>query len=163
MEKYSYLLNNVDKLSRFNLYGLTTIGKVVDVYDGDTFDLALLIPVEELCKERKISKKKTGICLISSSNEPLVMRVKCRLNGLDARELKDVKGQEAKNLLSSLLMDKIINCDLGGYDKYGRLLVDIYISSINLNSDQIYLSHYLLQFSDLFLSYDGGKKQEFLS
>jgi endonuclease YncB( thermonuclease family) len=161
MEQFIDLLHSTQDLVRFNLFGITTFAKVIDIYDGDTFDMAILIPTEQLCQARKISKTKTGICLITNNYSPMVMRFKCRLDGLDAREKKDTKGLEAKEMFAKLIENKIIKCNLKGYDKYGRLLVQIYSNSIGLHTHLEFVNDYLLLRSDLFLPYDGKTKLEF--
>jgi endonuclease YncB( thermonuclease family) len=163
MEQFIHLLQSTNDLVRFNLFGITTFAKVIEIYDGDTFDLAILIPTDQLCQTRKTSKTKSGICLITNNWSPMVMRFKCRLDGLDAREKKDTKGLEAKEMFSKFIENKIIKCNLMGYDKYGRLLVQIYSDSVGIQTHFVYLNEYLLQRSDLFLPYDGKTKLEFSS
>jgi endonuclease YncB( thermonuclease family) len=150
------LLNESEKLSRFTLYGIETFGKVVSIYDGDTFDMSLIVPLQQLRTERPLGKRKKGVCLFCDTTDSrIVMRMKCRLDGLDARELKDERGQKAKEILESYIQGKILRCRVGAYDKYGRVLITLFISK---NGKEIELNEHLKQHQDYFVSYDGGTK-----
>jgi endonuclease YncB( thermonuclease family) len=150
------LLQNVDHLSRFTLYGLETLGKIVSIYDGDTFDMCLVVPLKQLSSERPISKRKKGVCLICDGTDSnVVMRMKCRLDGLDARELKDERGEKAKEILKNYIDGKILKCRIGMYDKYGRVLVKLYIEK---DGKEIELNQHLQVHKEYFTFYDGGSK-----
>jgi endonuclease YncB( thermonuclease family) len=138
------LLNQTKDLSRFKLSSIQTQGKVLSIYDGDTLDLALILPLSQLTSCIQ--------CNPNVLNESIIMRMKCRLAHLDAVELKTPNGKEAKNILSTMCMDKIIHCHLGDFDKYGRLLVDLYLDSIHINS------YLVSSYPHLFVAYEGGKK-----
>jgi endonuclease YncB( thermonuclease family) len=152
------LLEYYDKIQRFSLNQIVTYGKVVSVYDGDTFDLSFYIPIQELTKERQISKKNKGICFVCNSQQDscILMRMKCRLEGLDARELKSEGGQKAKEILESLILQKVLRVQIGNYDKYGRLLVTIFC--LNESGSEFCINEYLKSFREYFIFYDGGKK-----
>jgi endonuclease YncB( thermonuclease family) len=128
------LLKYSDKIERFTLYGITTYGKVVSVYDGDTFDLSFLVPLKSLTLERNISKRKKGVCLFCENDYDscVLMRMKCRLEEIDAPELDTKNGQIAKESLEKMLLNRIIQCRLGGCDKYGRVLITILTEDENL-------------------------------
>ncbi len=87
--------------------------KVLKVYDGDTFWVAL-----------KLNGK--------------VVRHKVRLYGIDTPEMKPPLAQKnrdkeikaakkAKEFVKDLIDNKIVEMICGGWDKYGRLLGTIYI------------------------------------
>lgn len=153
------LLEYYDKISRFNLNGIQTVGKVVSVYDGDTFDLSFVVPIQELTRERQLSKRTKGICFVCNGGQEnsILMRMKCRLDGLDARELKSEGGQKAKEILESYILGKLLKIQIGNYDKYGRLLIQVYFLDHSTNSD-ICLNDLLKTFKEYFIWYDGGKK-----
>tara|TARA_X000000950_G_scaffold238781_1_gene290994 strand:- start:15 stop:437 length:423 start_codon:yes stop_codon:yes gene_type:complete len=131
------------RLSYFNnsnieLYKLKGIylSKVVDVYDGDTVTVVLY-------------------------NKGDFEKHKLRLNGIDTPELKpkkDIenredeieKAKDAKEFLSNQILNKIVNLNLIGYDKYGRLLGNIIYNNIDINK--------LMITNGYAKSYDGGKK-----
>jgi endonuclease YncB( thermonuclease family) len=108
------------------------IGKVIKVYDGDTITIATYY-----------------------NNS--IYRFSVRLNGIDCPELKTFNIHEkeiaiiAKETLSNMIMDKFVNLENISYDKYGRILADVYYKKTNL-------SQYLLA-NKLAVEYDGGSKR----
>ena len=128
------LLDNADKIERFTLYGIVTYGKVVSVYDGDTFDMSFIIPMSALSCERPISKRKKGTCIVCEENyeSSILMRMKCRMENINAPELDTSEGKEAKTTLENIIIHKVFQCRLGGFDKYGRLLITLLDEDENL-------------------------------
>lgn len=108
-------------------------GKVIKVYDGDTITIA-------------------GKPFENSS----VHRFSVRLNGIDAPEIKTTDKNEkkhaivAREALKIKVMDKIISLQNVSYDKYGRLLADVYLREENI-SDWLLQCNYVVK-------YDGGTK-----
>ena len=98
--------------------------KVVDVYDGDTITIILI-------------------------NKCGYEKHKLRMYGYDSPEIKPLKNKKnrdteiknalkAKNFLSKQILNKIVIFESKGYDKYGRLLGNIYLrryfkTNININ------------------------------
>lgn len=151
-----FLQENANKLERFTLYGVNTFGKIISIYDGDTFDMSFIVPSEVLAQQHPISKTKSGTCLLCyGPSTKLIMRMKCRLNGIDARELKSEGGQKAKEILEKYILNKVLRCRFGSIDKYGRQLVYIYLT---LNGIEYELNEHLKTYSDYFVFYDGGTK-----
>ena len=120
----------------YSLAGQNYIGKIVDVYDGDTLT-----------------------CGFFFNNCPI--KVKVRMEGYDSPEMKPLLKIEnrdlhiecahlAKEKLKSLTNNKIITINFNEQDKYGRQLAKLYINNICIN--------------DIMISegygkpYDGGKK-----
>ena len=112
-----------------------TKGKVVKVYDGDTFTIVTKLYV----------------------NEP-IYQFQVRINGIDTAEIKNTTNNIkkmalfAKDKLSNLILNKIVKLENILYDKYGRILADVYCDDIHINKWMIE--------NNLALSYDGGHKQE---
>jgi endonuclease YncB( thermonuclease family) len=112
-----------------------TIGKVVKVYDGDTFTIASKLP---------------------NTTEP-IYRFSVRLNGIDTPEVKGKSVAErdlakhAKAALNELLYGKIVELRNVANEKYGRILADVYVGDIHVNQWMIT--------ENFAVSYDGGKKQ----
>ena len=110
-------------------------GKVLKVYDGDTFTI-----ITKLYKF-----------------DP-VYQFQVRLNGLDTAELKGTKDKIkkmsilARDKLNELIFNKIVTFKNVSYDKYGRILSDVYINEIHINKWMID--------NHLALSYDGGHKDD---
>ena len=83
--------------------------KVIGIKDGDTIEILT-------------SAKKT---------------ITIRLNGIDAPEKNQAYGQKSKENLSKLIFGKQVKIYSFGNDRYGRLLADIYLDSINVNYCQV--------------------------
>jgi len=149
-------------IPEFSLCGLTLKGKIVEVYDGDT-------------------------CKIVLPLQNSLYKFTCRLNGIDAPEMKPRKDKPnrdneillAKKARSELLkliipnnvlFDNIdikkedINLELEKnkklivvkcleFDKYGRLLVELYPNNESTESFNSILIN-----KNLSVQYDGGKK-----
>lgn len=100
--------------------GETDEVKVVDVYDGDTVTIAKRI----------------------SENGP-VYKFKCRLIGIDTPELRSRNAKEkalavkAKEFLRVLVLDKVVLAKFDKFDKYGRLLVWLYVNDEDVASKVI--------------------------
>lgn len=56
-----------------------------------------------------------------------------RLNNLDAPELSQTYGIQAKQFLSSLVLNKTITGIKKGKDKYGRTIADLYLKGLWVN------------------------------
>lgn len=112
------LLNQCDiKTPKWSFEGRIVNAKCVKVYDGDTATFVF------------IPHPNTKPCSFS-----------CRLLGYNSAEIKTKDINEkalaiaSRDYLSSLILNKIITLHLGTFDKYGRILVDVYSSSIHVNS-----------------------------
>ena len=86
-------------------------------------------------------------------------RWKCRLLGIDTPEIKTKSKDEyaaaikAKEKLSELILNKIITIKCSNFDKYGRLLITVYKSGVNINEFMVRQGHAY--------KYDGGTKRKF--
>jgi endonuclease YncB( thermonuclease family) len=109
-------------LPRFSLNGQTFQGKVVSVYDGDTCDFILYSPDEGV---------RRFIIRMLSYNSPEI-RVS-RLLDPEERSKLQKSAKEAKAMLGSLLgLDLKVEerptftVKCGVFDKYGRVLANVY-------------------------------------
>ena len=109
------LENTTIRTPIFSFNGYETSAKCVKCYDADSVHVVFLY-----------NKK--------------FFRFICRLNGIDAAEIKS-KNQnekkvaiEGKQFLESLILDKCIRINCYNYDKYGRILVDIFLNNIHINN-----------------------------
>ena len=106
-------------------------GKVVKVYDGDTITIAVIIGE----KPYKFST---------------------RLNGIDTPEIRGktvsekAKAIEARDFLKGKIFDKMVKLKNIEYDKYGRLLADIFHEERNISQMMIDNGYAV--------AYGGGKK-----
>jgi micrococcal nuclease len=131
-------LNNLDK----NIDWKDTVqfvppvenGIVIKVYDGDTITIASKLPYRD----------------------SLLYRFSVRLNGIDCPEIKGKNefekecAQIAKDEVTKLTLNKVVNLKNIQTEKYGRILADVYI-------DELHLNKHMLE-KRLAVSYDGGTK-----
>jgi endonuclease YncB( thermonuclease family) len=129
----------------FTFEGQSLFGKVVQVYDGDTIWVVIKI-------------------------RGTYNRVKVRLNGIDAPELKPslkvenrnkiIKlAEESKEFLSNLILNKIVTLKCHKYDKYGRLLADLFLE--DKDKQIINISEHMIKNKKAY-PYDGNKKIEII-
>ena len=93
------------------------VGKVIKVYDGDTFTIISKLPYQE---------------------SP-IYRFSVRLNGIDSPEIKGktdnekVLARKSRDALSQLIMGKIVTLKNTSVEKYGRVLADVYLQDLCIN------------------------------
>lgn len=127
-------LQNVQYLDTIKFVPPITSGKVVKVYDGDTITIAAKLPYPE---------------------SP-IYRFSVRLRGIDTAEMKGGNAkekemaQESKQILSDIIMGKIVRLVDVDTEKYGRLLAYVFLDDICLNT-------YMLLHGNA-VEYNGGKK-----
>jgi endonuclease YncB( thermonuclease family) len=109
--------------------------KVVDVYDGDT--IKVVFPFKDT-----------------------LYKWNCRLNGVDTPELRTKckiekeHGYKARDSLREKILNKIIKIRCGNFDKYGRLLIDIYCQGETESVNTWLITN------NFAFSYDGGTKKK---
>ena len=89
-------------------------GRVLRVIDGDTIEL--LVKQEDIKQSPKI---------------------KVRLFGIDAPEKKQAFGKEAKEYLSSLILDKEVILIINDKDKYQRTIGTILLNEKDINKEMV--------------------------
>lgn len=122
---------------RFTLAGIRVLGKVVSVYDGDTFTVAF---------------NTFGLGFFLHN---------VRIIGIDAPEIKGKSVEEktaaisARDYLRSIIDGHIVDLEIIGEDKYGRLL-----GIVTRHSDGLDIGQNMLD--TCFVSkYDGGTRKPF--
>ena len=112
--KINYIqFKNLNNTQLFNITNETFLAKIVDVYDGDT------------CK-----------AIIKFRGQYNVFKI--RMYGYDSPEIRKYgnntlkpgekeAGLAAKRFLSQLILNKIVYLETKGFEKYGRLLANIYL------------------------------------
>jgi len=135
----SKFLENIDYADTQLFVPEIQFGKVVKVYDGDTITIANRLSLD-------------GGTTYSSQ----IYRFNVRLNGIDTPEIKSKNpttktlAVKARDSLHELIGGKIVVLKRVSFEKYGRLLADVYIGDIHVN--QWMIDH---QYA---VSYDGGTK-----
>jgi endonuclease YncB( thermonuclease family) len=137
-----YIYNEMEYLDKVAYENTTpfippiTTGKVVKVYDGDTFTLAAKLP---------------------NTSGP-VYRFTVRLNGIDTPEIKGKTATEkelakrARDALNAVIMNKIVVLKNVATEKYGRLLADVYV-------DETFCVNEYMITNKFAVKYDGGTKE----
>ena len=131
-----------DNTPTWSLNNTFTQVKVIKIYDGDTIWIAMYLKGK-------------------------IYKLKVRLAGIDTPEMKPPKSQknrdkeilaakESKNFLANLIDQKVIWMKCGEWDKYGRLLANLYIDDDDINS-----INYKLIDEGFAYEYDGGTKKKF--
>tara|TARA_Y100000996_G_scaffold388955_1_gene348962 strand:+ start:4257 stop:4712 length:456 start_codon:yes stop_codon:yes gene_type:complete len=111
-----------------------TSGYVIKVYDGDTITIASKL-----------------------NRQTPIYRWRIRILGIDCPEIKTKNDTEkkvaiiARDTLSKMILHKKVNLKNISYDKYGRILCDVYYK-------KILISKWLLD-KKLAVTYDGGTKK----
>jgi len=121
-------------INDFSLKGEIKQCKVVSVYDGDT--IRVVFPIHNT-----------------------MYKWNCRLNGVDTPELRTKDETEKKygylvrDELRKKILNKIVTVYCGDFDKYGRLLIDIFCEN-----DETSIGLWLIE-NKYALKYDGGTKK----
>ena len=127
-ESEEFLMNEFkkydDKTPNFSLYGKNTLGRVVDILDGDT--IKIIIPLFDSFYKFTIRLNGIDTCEIKSHNEEtknLGIKAKIRLVELICNKTNIKEKNEIKTLLNNNVFLIYVKCY--NFDKYGRLLCDI--------------------------------------
>ena len=116
------------------------IGKVVDVYDGDTITIGFLLYSNPIKMKVRLSRIDTPETKLLKNNENCELHKKC--------------GLLVRNHLRNMIQDKIVTiCTNNTNDKYGRILGEVSFNNINV-------SDYLLN-NGFAKPYYGKKKESF--
>lgn len=113
-------------------------GKVIKVYDGDTVTIATTLHNGGICPSLELYK------------------FSVRILGIDTPEIKTNNSVEhelgivARDALSDLILNKVVKLENLSYDKYGRILCNLFLNDMNV-------SEWLIS-KDLAVRYDGGTK-----
>ena len=132
--------NATKKTKIFSFEGRKCIGKVVDVYDGDT--VKIVFPLSEKEPDR-------------------LYKWNCRLINVDTPELrtKNLKekqfGKLVRDKLREKILDKLVYISCMDFDKYGRLLVEIFEDY----EYKISINNWLIT-NEYAKEYHGGKKSQ---
>ena len=128
-----------DNIKEFSFDGRECTGKVVSVYDGDSVKIVFAL----------------------SDNEPnRLYKWTCRLINIDTPELRTKNTREkefgikVRDILREKILNKIVTIKCKTFDKYGRLLVEIFLSK---DGSTYSVNNWLIE-NGYAKQYDGGKK-----
>ena len=161
------LKNSTNKsISDFSLDGISTICKVVDVYDADTFRVVFFKNIND--KEPMKFKVRTLGCnaaemhpLISNPFRIEEMKkariAKNRLIQLVSDAKIDINIDYEKSIINDILdkNNKLMFIEFSNFDKYGRVLGTLYFDNTkNKSINQILIDE------NYAVYYDGGKRDK---
>ena len=118
-------------------------GKVIKVYDGDTITIVTALHNGDLTPVRELYK------------------FNVRILGIDTPELKSKNTVEkelgimARDALAALVMNKVLKLENIAYDKYGRILCNLYLNDVDI-------SKWLIE-NNYATPYSGGTKTKIWS
>lgn len=133
MDDGKLAVENAHDAPLFSFEGYSGPAKCCKVYDGDSFHLIVM-------------------------HEHKLVKLKCRLFGIDTPEMRGGCAQEkaaatvARDRVRKLILGKCVHAQLLGFDKYGRVLVNVTLP------DMVDLSTLLISES-LGYPYAGGTKR----
>ncbi len=153
-----YSVNTQNK-NKFNLDKVKGKYYVKSVYDGDT--ITIIVPIhishfdfESNSQDKTIEEKDLVVNLNSGTNPSQInyYEIRIRIMGIDTPEMKPSKNlpnredhikkaHDAKDFLSGLILNKIIDCEFMQNDKYGRPLVKISIGNKDISELMIEKGH----------------------
>lgn len=102
------------------------------------FILNLILIYPSIAFEAKVINVSDGDTISVLRNDKTI---KIRLSGIDTPELNQSHGKISKQFLSKLISNKIITVKGDKYDRYGRLIGDIYINSLWVNYELVSHGH----------------------
>ena len=113
-------------------------GKVVKVYDGDTITIVTVLFNGDVTPKSELYK------------------FNVRILGIDTPELKTKNVGEkelgilAKNALSDMILNKVVKLENVSYEKYGRILCNLFLDNVNVSEWLVSNNHAVV--------YNGGTK-----
>ena len=118
--------------------GKELTGKVSKVIDGDTIEL--------LTKENPYNH---------------ITKLKIRLYGIDAPELKQAYGKEAKEFLSALILKQEVSLIIENKDKYDRFVGTLFLKGQDINKEMVKngYAHAYESFSKKYLTEQANAKK----
>lgn len=165
-KKSSESIISIDKFeyTKYNLENISGEFLVDSIYDGDT--ITIILP-SKLYIYNMTSSNTINLNLSSNnSNKITLNKVKIRLFGIDTPELKPSKNlsnreehikkaKNARDFLSNLILNKIIEVQFLENDKFGRPLAKLFI--IDDKKNKIYINDLMVN-EGYAKKYNGGTK-----
>ncbi len=154
------------KILSFSPSGIFTMTKVVNVIDGDTIDICTLISLNELATQyfsKDGKNMQSSIAYFAFLNPKILIKVRCRLYGIDAAEKNTIEGKIIKKFSKNLYekSNNIVYCYFLKSDKFGRVLVNIYQDEEKKHKiNTMLLNHKDEKYGKLVVEYDGKTKNK---
>lgn len=147
--------NHGIKTPRFTLNGLETYGRLVDIIDGDS--LSIILPIYNSYFKFNVRLNGIDTSELHSNNIELKHFAENAKNELVKLVIdkKDLTKHKVQEVLENEIVVVLVKCL--EFDKYGRLLADVYCFNLINKKYDISLSKYLLD-NHFAYEYNGGKK-----
>lgn len=128
----------------FSLHGISTLGRLVDIIDGDS--LCIILPVLNNFYKYNVRLNGIDTCEMRSKhqeNKNLAIRARDTLLELvtEKQYTTELTKHNIREILDKCVVTLFVECL--DFDKYGRLLANVYFDSPT--AGKIQLSEYLLQ------------------
>jgi len=126
----------------FTFEGKEFICKCISVYDGDTITVAF----------KPFGDK--------------IYRYNIRLSGIDTPEIRTTNltektmGINVRDILWKKILNRIVVLKCGKFDKYGRILGEVYTTETNSENNSKSINQWLID-EGMAYTYDGGTKRVF--
>jgi endonuclease YncB( thermonuclease family) len=144
----------------FSLDGRHFQSKIVDIYDGDTCSIVINLDGKYLkfklrCLGYDSPEIKPSLS-VKNRDELIDLAIKSRnyfisrVTNCDVDLLQHYSKKEVKELIMN--NTKLVTLKTHGWDKYGRLLGEIFIDGININNEMVEKKYAY--------KYDGGTKEK---
>lgn len=143
------------KTPRFTLNNINTYGRLVDIIDGDS--LSIILPIYNDYFKFNVRLNGIDTSELHSHKEELKHFAENAKNELVKLIIKtdNLTKHEVQEILDNKLIVVWVECL--EFDKYGRLLANVYCFNEDTNEYDISLSEYLLNNKFAYM-YNGGKK-----
>jgi endonuclease YncB( thermonuclease family) len=130
-KQHDFSKYNFDNTSVFTLNGVKLKGRLVDIIDGDS--LTIILPLFGSYYKYNVRIMGIDTCEIKSKNDEnklLALEARCELLRLitnDPSYISSLPKSEIRKILHTSLF--IVDLECYDFDKYGRLLADIYFDN----------------------------------
>lgn len=143
------------KTPRFTLNNINTYGRLVDIIDGDS--LTIILPIYNDYFKFNVRLNGIDTSELHSHKEELKHFAENAKNELVKLIIKtdNITKHEVQKILDNKLIVVWVECL--EFDKYGRLLANVYCFNEHTNDYDISLSQYLLDNKFAYM-YNGGTK-----
>jgi len=137
-----------DDTPEFTLNGMEVDAKIVSVYDGDGLKICIRFP-DDTGKIYKFA------CRCAGYDCPEMRPIKKKFATEEDRLCEKRKAYEARDALVDILKpnDRLMRVKLGEFDKYGRILITIYVPELDIS-----VNEYMVQQGYAYVYHGGTKK-----
>ena len=125
-----------NKILMFILLIITTITLAKQPYNIDTTK-AIITTIALAKKKQPYTIENVRVVKVYDGDTITVLynnkKVKVRLYGIDAPELKQSYGKQARDYLSNIVLNKDITLKIYNKDVYGRQVAEVIYNNVNIN------------------------------